>query len=53
MQPLRELGEPVIDLSGPWPWLALQGGFDEFFPRGGLYYWKSRALAELRTRRST
>jgi len=47
VQPLRELGRPVIDLSGPWPWLALQSGFDALFPKGGLYYWKSRALGEL------
>ena len=47
MQPLRELGEPLIDLSGPWPWLGLQSGFDALFPKGGLYYWKSSALAEL------
>ena len=47
VQPLRELAEPLIDLSGPWPWLGLQSGFDALFPKGGLYYWKSRALAEL------
>jgi FAD/FMN-containing dehydrogenase len=47
VQPLRELGEPVIDLSGPWPWLGLQSGFDALFPKGELRYWKSRALAEL------
>jgi FAD/FMN-containing dehydrogenase len=47
VQPLRDLGEPVIDLSGPWPWLGLQSGFDALFPKGGLYYWKSRALAQL------
>jgi FAD/FMN-containing dehydrogenase len=47
VQPLRELGEPVIDLSGPWPWIGLQSGFDALFPKGQLYYWKSRALAEL------
>jgi hypothetical protein len=47
IQPLRELGQPLIDLSGPWPWLGLQSGFDALFPKGGLYYWKSRALAEL------
>ena len=34
-------------VSGPWPWLGLQSGFDALFPKGGLYYWKSRALAEL------
>jgi FAD/FMN-containing dehydrogenase len=47
VRPLRELGQPLIDLSGPWPWLGLQSGFDPLFPKGGLYYWKSRALAEL------
>lgn len=47
VQPLRELAEPLVDLSGPWPWLGLQSGFDAFFPKGGLYYWKSRALGEL------
>jgi FAD/FMN-containing dehydrogenase len=47
VQPLRDLGQPLIDLSGPWPWLGLQSGFDALFPAGGLYYWKSRALAEL------
>jgi FAD/FMN-containing dehydrogenase len=47
VKPLRELGEPLVDLSGPWPWLGLQSGFDALFPKGGFYYWKSRALAEL------
>jgi FAD/FMN-containing dehydrogenase len=47
VQPLRELGQPLIDLSGPWPWLGLQSGFDALYPKGGLYYWKSSALAEL------
>ena len=47
VQPLRELGQPLIDLSGPWPWIGLQSGFDALFPKGQLRYWKSRALAEL------
>lgn len=47
VQPLRELGEPLVDLSGPWPWLALQSGFDALFPKGELRYWKSRALTDL------
>lgn len=47
VQPLRELGEPLLDLSGPWPWLGLQSGFDALYPKGGFYYWKSRALDEL------
>jgi FAD/FMN-containing dehydrogenase len=47
VQPLRELAQPLIDLSGPWPWLGLQSGFDALFPPGELRYWKSRAFAEL------
>jgi len=47
VQPLRELGTPLLDLSGPWPWVGLQSGFDGLFPKGGFYYWKSRALATL------
>jgi FAD/FMN-containing dehydrogenase len=47
VQPLRELGQPLIDLSGPWPWVGLQSGFDALFPKGEYRYWKSRSLAEL------
>ena len=47
VQPLRELAQPLIDLSGPWPWLGLQSGFDTLFPPGDLRYWKSRAFAAL------
>jgi len=43
----RSPADPVIDLSGPWPWLGLQSGFDALFPKGEVRYWKSRALAEL------
>ena len=34
--------EPLVDVSGPWPWLGLQSGFDAIFPKGELRYWKSR-----------
>jgi FAD/FMN-containing dehydrogenase len=47
VQPLRELAEPLVDASGPWPWLGLQSGFDAIFPSGELRYWKSRAVSEL------
>jgi len=47
VQPLRELAEPVVDASGPWPWLGLQSGFDAIFPKGEFRYWKSRSVAEL------
>ncbi len=51
IQPLREFAEPLVDASGPWPWIGLQSGFDGLFPPGQFHYWKSRALAELIRRR--
>jgi FAD/FMN-containing dehydrogenase len=43
LQPLRELGEPLFDMSGPLPFRAMQSAFDPFFPTDGqvLSYWKS------------
>ena len=42
-QALRELGEPLLDLSGPIPYSAVQQAFDPFFTikRERLNYWKS------------
>jgi FAD/FMN-containing dehydrogenase len=48
LQPLRELGTPMLDLSGPLPWTVVQSAFDPFFPKGGRqYYFKSRYLNSL------
>ena len=48
MQPLRELGTPLFDMSGPTPYTDVQTGFDPLFPRGALRgYWKSQYLDEL------
>jgi FAD binding domain-containing protein/berberine-like enzyme len=48
MQPLRELGTPLFDMSGPTPYTAVQQGFDPLFPRNQLQaYWKSQYLDEL------
>jgi FAD/FMN-containing dehydrogenase len=47
LQPLREIATPLMDLSGPIPWTALQGAFDPFFPQGRLYYWKSTYVDDL------
>jgi FAD/FMN-containing dehydrogenase len=49
LQPLREIEEPVLDLSEAAPYVVHQSGFDEFFPDGAMYYWKSlttEALSE-------
>ena len=48
LQPLRELGTPLFDMSGPTPFAGVQTGFDPLFPRGELRaYWKSHYLDEL------
>jgi FAD/FMN-containing dehydrogenase len=45
LQPLRELGEPILDLSGPIPYAALQTAFDPLFAKGERQnYWKSLYL---------
>ncbi len=48
LSPLRELAEPLLDMSGILPYTAVQKLFDPFFPEGELhYYWKSVYLDRL------
>lgn len=48
LQPLRGLGEPVLDLSGPIPYTAVQTAFDPLFVKGErLNYWKSLYIDRL------
>jgi FAD/FMN-containing dehydrogenase len=48
LQPLRELGTALMDMSQPMPFTAVQAAFDPFFPRNTLQaYWKSQYLDEL------
>jgi FAD/FMN-containing dehydrogenase len=44
VQPLRELAQPLVDLSGPWSWLGLQSGFDA--SRRGSFATGSRAPSQ-------
>jgi FAD/FMN-containing dehydrogenase len=41
LQPLRDLGDPIADLSEPMPYTEAQKLLDEDYPEGGRYYWKS------------
>ena len=45
LQPLRSLAMPIADLSGTLSYVASQTEFDDLFPKGWLYYWKSLYLA--------
>ncbi|MCG8608148.1 FAD-binding oxidoreductase [bacterium] len=48
LQPLRELGKPLLDMSEPLPYSVIQSTFDAFFPQGKLLcYWKSLYLSNL------
>jgi FAD/FMN-containing dehydrogenase len=48
LKPLRELDEPVLDLSAVAPYEEVQTMFDPFFPAGEKrYYWKSLRLERL------
>src|SRR3569833_235841 len=35
-----QLPKPIIDWCGPIPYTALQGMFDQFYPKGMQWYWK-------------
>jgi FAD/FMN-containing dehydrogenase len=45
--PLRELGDPIADFSGPTTYREAQAVLDADYPDGGLYYWKSADLERL------
>jgi len=47
LRPLCEMGETILDLSGPIPFRALQQAFDWVFPSGARYYWKTTTLPAL------
>src|SRR6185295_18066420 len=48
MQPLRNFAKPLVDISGPIPFVGVQQAFDEFFQRGALRsYWKSTYMGEV------
>ena len=41
VQPLRNLEDPIADLSGPVPYVEIQQLFDADYPDGMRYYWRS------------
>lgn len=47
LRPLREFGEPLLDLSGPAPYVEVQSAFDALFPAGLRCYWKSLFIEDL------
>jgi len=47
VKPIREISTPLLDMSGPMPFLAAQKLFDPDYPKGDRYYWKSILLPEI------
>ena len=47
LRPLRELGDPIVDLSDAMPYVEAQQLLDEDYPDGWHYYWKSLELEAL------
>ena len=49
LQPLRQFATPLVDISSPMPFRAMQSAFDPFFSNKGTVrsYWKSLYLSEM------
>jgi FAD/FMN-containing dehydrogenase len=47
LAPLRTVATPLVDISGTFPYVAAQSLFDEDYPDGRRYYWKSIYLSAL------
>ncbi|HEY2601710.1 MAG TPA: FAD-binding oxidoreductase [Thermoleophilaceae bacterium] len=47
LAPMRELGDPVADLMGPIPYVAMQSLLDALYPAGGSNYFKAGYMEEL------
>ena len=47
LQPFRELGEPIFDMTQPFPFAAVQSMLDPKFPDGDRRYWKALYLDAL------
>jgi FAD/FMN-containing dehydrogenase len=44
LEPLRQLGTPLLDASGTVPYVDIQASVDALFPTGGRYYMKSHFM---------
>ncbi|WP_175988785.1 BBE domain-containing protein [Microbacterium tenebrionis] len=47
LRPLHEFGTPLLDLSGETDYVEVQQVFDEDYPDGARYYWKSTNVLDL------
>ena len=47
LQPLREIGDPIVDVIGPHQYAEWQQGFDPLLEPGARNYWKSHNFVEI------
>ncbi|MFD1600923.1 FAD-binding oxidoreductase [Halobellus rarus] len=47
LQPLRDIGDPIVDAVGPHPYAGWQQAFDGLAPAGNRNYWKSHNFVEM------
>lgn len=47
LTPIRELGDPVVDMLQAQPYTRLQSYLDDTQPKGKHYYWKTEFAADL------
>jgi FAD/FMN-containing dehydrogenase len=47
LKPLQKLGNPILNVLAPMPYVALQQSFDASMPDGGRYYWKGDYVNEI------
>jgi FAD/FMN-containing dehydrogenase len=47
LAPIRGFADPLVDLSGPYPYTEFQQFLDADYPDGMRYYWKSLNLGDL------
>lgn len=47
LKPVEEFGNPIFSVMMAMPFTALQSVFDDGYPEGARYYWKSHYLREL------
>jgi FAD/FMN-containing dehydrogenase len=47
LAPIRAIGDPVVDVLQPWPYVQQQSFLDDGEPKGPHYYWKTEFVSEL------
>jgi FAD binding domain/Berberine and berberine like len=47
LQPMRDLGDPIADLMGPIPYVAMQSLLDALYPAGMSNYFKAGYMDEI------